>query len=228
MYEWRTEYIAVYLTIILCAVDIIVKGIVSGSLKRMQKEAGDMGHSEHPLMKSVCKKIDACYQLQMGVPDVAVFVEKCLNHYKIGHLRLSSWQNTANGCTILSMLTSMGGAVYAVLVCENYYAAFVSLFFGVLGNGLVLVTDCLWGLDIKREHLKIDMLDYLENIFKPRLEKETFHQEELREYQRQYFDEVEAVEEMSRHKAKAVSVAPLEFTKEEEDVIRDVIREYMG
>ena len=46
MYEWRTEYIAVYLTIILCAVDIIVKGIVSGSLKRMQKEAGDMGHSQ--------------------------------------------------------------------------------------------------------------------------------------------------------------------------------------
>ena len=90
------------------------------------------------------------------------------------------------------------------------------------------MTDCLWGLDIKREHLKIDMLDYLENIFKPRLEKETFHQEELREYQRQYFDEVEAVEEMSRHKAKTVSVAPLEFTKEEEDVIRDVIREYMG
>ena len=54
----------------------VIKLFVSRMYRRLIRAAGQMGKSEHPLMKMLLKKFETCYQLKMGVENVEIFVDK--------------------------------------------------------------------------------------------------------------------------------------------------------
>ena len=232
MVEFIKHYGTVYVTAFFCVMEILAKGMLSHTYKRLIQAASDMGRSDHRLMKMLRMKFDTCYQLKIGVTDVDVFVEKYLQHYRFLGLRLRTWESFGNLCMLLSMISGLGGAVSAMALGLDRNLVFVSLFGGVFANGLILVFDCLFEIPHKRRILRVDMLDFLENVYKPRLENETFHAQMVEQYQREYF------EDGTEHTDKVVSLPArdplkqkepaIEFTEEEEEVILDVIREYMG
>lgn len=232
MTDFMNQYGAVYGVALLCMLAILAKGMLSYTYHRLIRAAKDMGHSSHRLMKSLRMKFETCYQLKIGVSNVDIFVEKYLCHYRVFGLHLKTWEAFCNLCMLLSMIGSLASAILAMALELDRYIVFSGLVVGVLGNGVVLVFDCLYGIANKREMLRVDMLDFLENIYKPRLENETFHAQMMEEYQQEYFDE------SADKPGKVVNLVPkesetkkdyqIEFTKEEEEVIRDVIREYMG
>ncbi|MCH5251563.1 MAG: hypothetical protein J1F22_01200 [Lachnospiraceae bacterium] len=234
MREFLNYYGVVYGVIALCMLEILTKGMLSHTYKRLLKAAKDMGHSEHRLMKSLRMKFETCYKLKIGVPNVEIFVEKYLRHYHVLGLHLKTWETFCNQCMLLSMIGSFGFGIWAMIINSSPEVIFSSLFVGVLGNGIVLLFDGLFGIGSKRELLRIDMMDFLENIYKPRLENETFHSQMMEEYQQEYFDFDKEIEKQ----AKVVNLVPkeeetipglsIDFTKEEEEVIREVIREYLG
>ena len=111
--------------------------------------------------------------------------------------------------------------------------------------------DGICNFSVKREILKIHIKDYLENIYKPRLEKETFYPEKQKEYQEAYFDErigdaeedadslIRAAEtlatsyteeqlEQRQSENQQKDKLKFEFTKEEQSIIEDVIKQYLA
>lgn len=231
-----TEFInrngAVYITLAFCALGVAVNGILWCTYVKLIRAAKDMGHSEHRLMKALCKRFETCYQLKIGVPDVPVFVDKYVRHHRVLGLHLLAWESVSNLCMLLAMMTALGGAVWAMAGNLDPHIFYGSLLAGVFGNGILLAFDCFYNIRGKRELLRTDIIDFLGNIYKPRLENETFHVKMLEEYRQQYF------EEDPEQKDKVVNFPPrekekekpptIEFTREEEELIRDVIREYMG
>lgn len=232
MVEFIRQYGAVYVTAVLCVLEILMKGMLSHTYKRLIHAASDMGRSDHKLMKTLRMKFDTCYKLKIGVTDVDVFIEKYLQHYRALGLRLRTWESVSNLCMLLSMICGLGGAVCAMGFGLDRWLVFVSLFAGVFGNGLILVFDCLYEIPNKRNLLRVDMLDFLENVYKPRLENETFHAQMVEQYQKEYFqDDPERTDKVVNLPARdplKQKEPVLEFTEEEEEVILDVIREYMG
>lgn len=229
---WFLEHYGIaYAVAALCLLEIIIKGMVHRTYCRLEKAAGNIGKSKHRLMKSLRVKFDTCYQLKIGVPNVEIFVEKYLRHYRVFGLHLLTWENVCNLCMLLTMLISLGGGIFTLYLGMTPEVVFISLGCGIAGNGVILLFDCLYGVNNKRELLRVDILDFLENIYKPRLENETFHSQMLEEYQQEYFEETgrdsKVVSLNGREEGKFPEY-PIEFTKEEEEVIRDVIREYMG
>lgn len=232
MTELLNHYGIVYGVVLLCFLEIIAKGMLSHTYKRLMNAAKDMGHSEHRLMKSLRVKFETCYKLKIGVSNVDIFVEKYLRHYRVMGLHLKTWEAFCNQCMLLAMIGSLGGGIWAMIQGLNQRVIFLSLFAGILGNGIILLFDGLYGVQNKRELLRIDMMDFLENIYKPRLENETFHSQMMEEYQQEYFDKdadkiAKVVNLVPREEEQGPELS-IDFTKEEEEVIRDVIREYMG
>lgn len=230
MIWFLSHYGIVYAALSLCLVAVLIRGMLHRTYCRLIRAAQNMGKSEHRLMKSIRTKFDTCYQLKIGVPNVKVFVEKYLRNYTVCGLRVGTWESLCNLCMILSMLASLAGGVATMYFGMERSVVFTSLGCGVLGNGVVLMFDCLYGIPNKRRLLRVDMMDFLENIYKPRLENETFHSQMLAEYQQEYFDGAD-------RDGKVVSLKTgeetpqgynVEFTREEEEVIREVLREYMG
>ncbi len=213
----------------LCGLEILAKGIVSHTYRRLLRAVRDMGHSKHPLMKMLCRKFEACYQLRIGVPNVDIFVEKYLRHYRVLGLTFKSWEGFCNLCMLLAMLGSLGGGIAAMVMNLDWRVMLWSISSGLAGVGAILLFDCLFGISGKRDMLRVDMIDYLENVYKPRLENEVFHAPMMEEYQREYFEEAPGrSDKVVDFASRAAEPDGIEFTAEEEAVIRDVIREYMG
>lgn len=216
----------------ICFLYFLIKMMLRFTYKKLIRAAGDMGRSKNRLMKMLCMKFNACYKLKIGVPNVPLFVEKYLRHYRVLGIYLKSWENVTNICIVFVMVSSMGGGIWAMMYDLPGYTVFIQLLAGVVGTGTLMLFDCLWDTADQWDLLVVDITDYLENICKPRLENEVFHPVDVEKYRREYFDG----EQETPHKV--VSFAPkekdlvtaedIEFTKEEEKVIREVIQEYMG
>lgn len=216
----------------ICLFYLFAKLILRHTYTKLIKEARDMGHSKHKLMKTLRMKFDTCYQLRIGVPNVTLFVEKYLRHYHVLGIHLKSWENFTSLCVVLVMVGSMGGGIWAMMQNLPSDLVFFQLLAGVLGTGILLLFDYLWNTANQWELLLVDISDYLENVCKPRLENETFHPVDVEQYQNEYFDdEREALHKVVSFAPKnkdLVTAKDIEFTKEEEEVIREVIQEYMG
>ena len=74
----------------------------------------------------------------------------------------------------------------------------------------------------RRERGKVEIVDYLENVCQPRMENEFFHPEEMQEYRKEYFDKER------KQLDKLLQPEQIQFTKEEQKVIEEVLKEYMA
>lgn len=215
-----------------CLLYFLVKMIVRHTYKKLIRASRDMGHSRNRLMKTLRMKFDTCYQLKIGVPNVPLFVEKYLRHYRVLGVHLKTWENFTSLCVIFVMVSSMGSGIWAMMHELPSSIVFLQLLSGVLGTGFLLLCDYLWNTVNQWDTLVVDITDYLENICKPRLENETFHPVDVEKYRKEYFEEgqeaLNKVVNLVPKEKDPVTMKEIEFTPEEEDVIREVIQEYLG
>ena len=197
---------------------VIIKLGVNGMYRKLVRAAGQMGKSEHPLMKMLLKKFETCYQLKMGVENVEVFVDKYLNSYKKAGIHLYTWEILGEVLFGITLLTSL---------LSNLYITVISfLLIGIAMCGLIILEDIILNVRFKRQQLMVEIRDYLENIYKPRLENQVFRSEEMEEYHREYFEEERAqLDELLSMKQECPFT--IEFTTEEEAIIEEVLKEYI-
>jgi hypothetical protein len=232
MIAFLEHYGIVYAVAALCLLEILIRGMLHHTYRRLLKAAQNMGQTNHKLMKKMRNKFAANYELKLGISNVKTFVDKYMRHYRVFGLHLSTWEAACNLCMLVSMLAGLGGGIFMMYLGMEQTVLLASLSSGILGNGIVLLADCLYGVGSMREMLQADMMDFLENTYKPRLENEAFHPGRMAEYRQEYFEEpVETKGNVVRLKGRENETPmdyTVEFTKEEEEVIWEVIREYMG
>ena len=232
MTEWIEGQYVVAGVAGICLLYFLVKMILRHTYRRMLKAVRDMGHSHHKLMKTLVMKFNTCYQLKIGVPNVSLFVEKYLRHYRVMGIYLKTWENLTSLCIVMVMVSCMGSGIWAMMEELPSSTVFFQLFAGVVGTGLLLLVDYLWDTANQWDLLVVDMTDYLENICKPRLENEVFHPADVENYRQEYFEEEqEALHKVVNFVPKekdTVTAEDITFTPEEESVIREVIQEYLG
>lgn len=202
---------------------LIVRVIYRGLIR----SAGQMGKSEHPLMKMLLKKFETCYQLKMGVENVEIFVDKYLNSYKVAGFHLNTWEAMSDVCFGITLLTSLLCNLYIAVLGGSRLMMAEFLFTGIAVCGVIILEDILLNLRFCRKRLMVEMRDYLENICKPRLENQTFRKEEMEEYHHEYFEEERAQLDELLSERQGEPQVDLKFTKEEEAVIEEVLKEYM-
>ena len=233
MTEWIQKQYMVAGVAGICLLYFLVKLMIRHTYGRMLKAARDMGHSKHKLMKMLVMKFNTCYQLKIGVPNVSLFVQKYLRHYRVMGIHLKTWENMTSICIVMVMVSSMGSGIWAMMKNLPGGTVFLQLLTGVIGTGLLLLTDYLLNTGNQWDLLVVDMTDYLENICKPRLENETFHPVDMEKYRQEYFEDGDTekqqkVVNFSLREKDPVTAEDLTFTPEEESVIREVIQEYLG
>lgn len=150
---------------------ILCKLIVSVTLKRLVKAAGNMNKSTHPLMRLVRAKFEHTCMISEKVENVRVFVDKYLYEYRVLGVKFHTLRRmecgSAGACLIL-------GLVGAALIYSREGMGDSVLRTGAAGAGLAilvflvhLMTDENYRLEMVRNY----MVDYLENICLRRYEK---------------------------------------------------------
>lgn len=161
----------IYVMLGLCTVGILIKFVLAKVYKTLVKASENVGTSKNKLIQSMKKKFEAFYKLKIGVNNVDIFVDKYILHHKLCGVFLSTWENI---CGQLLVLTVLIGSISTILglIYECGKIQILSTFtVSLLTVGLLILLEGILNIGGKRERLRLNIKDYLENYLKIRLEQ---------------------------------------------------------
>ncbi len=148
----------------------IICQIVAGVLyQSMIQETDNMSATNNKLLKQCKLKFINCFQLNSGVSNIPVFVDKFMNRMKVGILTLPGLSNFAGQMILLSVLLC-GIGLYRKIADGRHmvelFPYYIVSFFGLYAYFSI---SSLVDIKGKREILKTNIIDYLENHMVNRL-----------------------------------------------------------
>lgn len=173
-------------------------------LKKLIKEAENMSATDNKLLKQCKLKFQNCYELNNGVVNVGVFVEKFMQNVRLGRCSLRLIGQLSGQLLLLSVFAEGIGSCVGIVhgetlgdVLPYYLLAFLFLYLYFSISGLIDVPG-------KQEALKTSIMDFLENRMKGRIVSVKKDSE--------YLDEVEKM---------ALAGRPEQPRRETEQLIRE-------
>lgn len=160
---------AIFIFLLLSIICQIAVGVIYHG---MIQEAGNMSTTENKLLKQCKLKYTNCYKLNGRLVNTSVFVDKFMQ--RIGYARFSLVRLThISGQLMMLSVVVTGVAVCLSLAAGDtlfqiipyYLSSILGLYFYFSISGVVDIQG-------KRNMLKTNLVDYLENHLAPRLEIE--------------------------------------------------------
>ena len=154
--------------VFLC-LSVLVRLILAWMYHTMIRETDDTATTGNRLLKQCKVKFANCYQLNGGVSNIPVFVDKFLNRLSFGHLSFDAWYHLSGQCMLFSVIFAGVGICKGILdgrmlgeILPFYIASFLGLY-------LYFSLSALVDIKGKRRVLKTNLIDYLENHLSGRI-----------------------------------------------------------
>ena len=154
--------------VFLC-LSVLVRLMLAWMYHIMIRETDNMATTGNRLLKQCKVKFANCYQLNGGVSNIPVFVDKFLNRLSFGHLSFDAWYHLSGQCMLFSVIFAGMGICKGILdgrmlgeILPFYIASFLGLY-------LYFSLSALVDIKGKRRVLKTNLIDYLENHLSGRI-----------------------------------------------------------
>lgn len=180
--EFFSKNYIIYAILALCGLGVFIRFILNMIYIYLVKESDKLGSTKNKLLKHMKMKFETCYKLNIGVNNVDTFVDKNMTKYKFCGLLLSTWENLSGQVLYLNFLiipvSAVFGVLYEVTREEILYTGAV----GILGGAVLIFVDKMINLPVKKQVIRLNLLDYLENFCKVRMEHEFSEPEKLNQF----------------------------------------------
>lgn len=154
--------------VFLC-LSVLVRLMLAWMYHTMIRETDNMATTGNRLLKQCKVKFANCYQLNGGVSNIPVFVDKFLNRLSFGHLSFDAWYHLSGQCMLFSVVFAGAGICKGILdgrmlgeILPFYIASFLGLY-------LYFSLSALVDIKGKQRVLKTNLIDYLENHLSGRI-----------------------------------------------------------
>lgn len=154
--------------VFLC-LSVLVRLMLAGMYHTMIRETDNMATTGNRLLKQCKVKFANCYQLNGGVSNIPVFVDKFLYRLSFGHLSFDAWYHLSGQCMLFSVVFAGVGICKGILdgrmlgeILPFYIASFLGLY-------LYFSLSALVDIKGKQRVLKTNLIDYLENHLSGRI-----------------------------------------------------------
>ena len=154
--------------VFLC-LSVLVRLMLAWMYHTMIRETDNMATTGNRLLKQCKVKFANCYQLNGGVSNIPVFVDKFLNRLSFGHLSFDAWYHLSGQCMLFSVVFAGVGICKGILdgrmlgeILPFYIASFLGLY-------LYFSLSAMIDIKGKRRVLKTNLIDYLENHLSGRI-----------------------------------------------------------
>lgn len=161
--------IFIKISIFLITLSIICQ-IVAGVLyQNMIQETDNMSATDNKLLKQCKLKFANCYELNGSVANIPIFVDKFINRIKIGFLTLPGLSAFAGQMMLLAVLLCGIGVYRRIVAGDFIMQLFPYYIVSLFGLYAYFSISSLVDIKGKKEILKINIIDYLENHMVSRL-----------------------------------------------------------
>lgn len=151
----------------------IICQIISGVIyQNMISQSDNMSTTENKFLKECKQKYADHYKLNGKMINTEVFVDKFLQKISIAGIRLGRLNYISGQFMMLSVLLTGISVCLALAAGNTLFQIIPYYLISILGLYLYFSISGMIDLPEKRKTLKINLVDYLENHFVPRLETE--------------------------------------------------------
>ena len=200
----------------LCGSGLAIRFILNLVYRHLVKESDNLGITKNKSLKHIRMKFETCYKLKIGVNNVDIFVDKNVSRYRFGGILLSTWENISGQVLLAVFLiipvSTVFGVVFEIIQEQNLFTGAM----GVLAGAVLILVDRMMNLGTVKQVIRLNLMDYLENFCKVRLEQETFYPEVLEQYRRDYFQASEANKQISAAAVQTKEDPKSELTRRKE------------
>lgn len=171
MFEiFQEEWIVTIFMMSFLGLSIFLRVLLGMLYQNMIKETDNMASTNNKLLKQCKLKFANCYQLNSGVANIPVFVDKFLNRLAFGPFSFETMYHLSGQTMLLSVVSAGVGICRSILsgkmlgeILPFYIVSFVALYLYFSVSTVVDVKG-------KRRVLKVNLVDYLENHLSARID----------------------------------------------------------
>ncbi|MFT4144963.1 MAG: hypothetical protein QM644_10960 [Mobilitalea sp.] len=172
----------------------LLRFIVNLVYKYLVRESDRLGETKNKTLQRMKMKFTTGYKLMIGVNNVDTFVDKNVLKYKFCRILLSTWDNACGLILYLNLLIVPIITVFGVAYGCGQDQILLAGAVGISSSGMLIIVDKFFNVAAKKKLLRLNLLDYLENICKVRVEQELLNPELIEQYRRDYYQTVESKE----------------------------------
>lgn len=155
--------------LLLLLLSIICQIIIGVLFQTMIKEADNMSATENKLLKQCKLKFSNCYQLNAGVSNIPIFVDKFLSRIRIAGLGITAVSHLSGQLMMLSVFLSGLGICRGIIDGKTLGQLLPYYIVSLFGLYLYFSVSSIVDLPGKKASLKTNLVDYLENCMVSRL-----------------------------------------------------------
>lgn len=164
--EHKAVTVCMFASLVLSIFLKVFLGMLYG---HMIKETDNMATTDNKLLKQCKVKFSNCYELNNGISNVPVFVDKFINRLSLGFLSFEMLYHLSGQLMLLSVVFSGIGICGSIMAGSTLGE--ILPFYIVSFMGLYLYFSVSTVVDIKQKKsvLRVNLVDYLENHLSPRI-----------------------------------------------------------
>lgn len=138
--------------------------------QKIIREADNMATTDNKLLKQCKLKFANCYQLNNGVANIPIFVDKFLNKLALGPFSFETLYHLSGQSMLISVICAGIGVCKAIV--DGWTLGAILPFYIVSFLGLYMYFSVSSVVDVKgrKRVLKVNLVDYLENHLSARME----------------------------------------------------------
>ena len=155
--------------LVFLGLSILVRLLLAGFYHTMIKETDNMATTNNRLLKQCKVKFANCYQLNGGVSNIPVFVDKFPNRLAFGHLSFDAWYHLSGQCMLFSIVFAGVGICKGIMGGRMLGEILPFYIVSFLGMYLYFSLSAMVDIKGKRRILKTNLIDYLENHLSGRI-----------------------------------------------------------
>ena len=234
MFQILSEHmILTGLIILFLLLSIICQTISAVIYQNMIIQADNMSATENKLLKQCRQKYASYYKLNGKMINTSVFVDKFLQRISFAGIYLSRLSHISGQLMMLSVLIAGISICYLLAAGNTLFQIIPYYLISILGLYLYFSVSGMLDVQEKKNILKTNLMDYLENHYAPRLEieKENALEEGIRKrevYARELLKE-EPEEESRSGELKASSGESQEYTVSAgEEELENLLEEFFA
>lgn len=204
--------------ILLLVLSITCQIIIGFLYQNMIKETDNMSATENKLLKQCKLKFANCFQMNEGVSNIPVFVDKFLNRINFCGITLSGFNHLSGQLMLLSIFAGGIGAYEGIIKGETIKQILPFYIFSFFGLYLYFSITSFIDIQEKRRILKTNLIDYLENHMVNRLNLSV---EEIRKPDRT----IEGADKPSEKEERTGKIRG--FGKAEQEELEELLKEFL-
>ncbi|MBQ9926856.1 MAG: hypothetical protein IJO65_02665 [Lachnospiraceae bacterium] len=194
----------------------------------MIEESANMPTTENALLKQCKLKFINCYKMNGKVMNTSVYVDKFIQKIRVAGVSLERLSHMAGQMMMLSVLTAGIAVCISLAAGDTLFQIIPYYLASILGLYLYFSVSGIVDIVGKKQVLKTNLVDYLENHLMPRLELEKETEKEKAETVQNAAERINSGKEYMKTNSENDTAEKKDILIDYTDELEDLLKEFLA